>query len=138
MHDHLHAFVSNFIRRHRRDRVLWLISKRQDDKRWRQAKFELFRFSADRHDTRYATRLTHKQSEPSGVGELLRKAGAPQMCYRLNLYAPGQPEEAELPLAEALAVPWFYGGTLISCIPGALVFLNGDVKGDNFLFQKMA
>ena len=100
MQDHLQPFVKNFIRRERRERVLWLLSKRHDAKRWNQARFELIRFSPSRHDTRYATRLTDKQSEPSEIGKLFRKAGAPEMCYRLtlsaNLYAPGQPEEAEL------------------------------------------
>jgi hypothetical protein len=58
------------------------------------------------------------------------------MCYRLTLHTPGQPEEAELPLAEPLAVPFFYGGTLISSIPGALAFLHADVKGDSLFFKK--
>jgi hypothetical protein len=136
MQDHLEQFVNNFICSERRERLLWLISKRDDAERWSQAKFELFRFSPNRHDTRYATRLTDKQSAPSQAGKLLQDAGAPRMCYRLNLFTPDQSEEAELPLTEAVAVPFFYGGTLISSIPGALAFLHGDVKGDTFLFQK--
>jgi hypothetical protein len=137
MQDHLHAFVNNFIRRERRERLNWLISRRCDEKRWFQAKLELLSFSPIRHDLRYAVRLTDDESVPSNLLQRLQRAGAPETCYHLSLYKVGTPsDEEELSLDEALASRHLYGGTLISCIPGILVVLNGDVQGDNFLFMK--
>src|SRR5688572_30340379 len=62
MQGHLQAFVNNFIRRERRERLNWLISRKGDEKRWFQAKLELLSFSPVRHDLRYATRLTDDES----------------------------------------------------------------------------
>jgi hypothetical protein len=137
MQDHLHAFVNNFIRPERRERLNWLISRRRDEKRWFQAKLELFSFSPIRHDLRYAVRLTDDESVPSNLLQRLQRADAPETCYRLSLYKAGRPsDEEELSLDEALASPHLYGGTLISCVPGALVVLSGDVRGHDFLFMK--
>jgi hypothetical protein len=87
----------------------------------------------------YATIFDTRDDEsvPSNLLQRLQRAGAPETCYHLSLYKVGTPsDEEELSLDEALASRHLYGGTLISCIPGILVMLDGDVRGDNFLFMK--
>ena len=88
-------------------------------------------------DLRYATRLSGADSLPPAVAKRLRALGAPNVCYCLSENS--QIDGRELPLDEALAATVGYQmGTLISCIPGALCYYEGEDSGERYVLQRAA
>jgi hypothetical protein len=72
-----------------------------------------------RFDPRFAQHLTGSQAFPGHVEALLRKRGAPSICYVLGSDLDG----SEMPLNEALdAIIGMGNGAFVSCIPGRLGF----------------
>jgi len=90
-----------------------------------------------RLDSRYATRVASTESNARSIERLLRKLGAPEVCYCLS----ENPEldTREMPLGEALAATVGYGmGTLISCVPGKLAYYESEERGERYVLRRAA
>ena len=88
-------------------------------------------------DKRYATRVPSAEATPLAVERLLRHLGAPEICHCLSEST--ELDGRELPLSQALTAVIGQGmGTLISCIPGALAYFEGEDAGERYVLRRAA
>ncbi len=67
----------------------------------------------------------------------LRFRGAPDRCYVISDYK--AIDEREMPLAEAIwQAEWSQMGTLISCLPGRLVYYYDESGARRMLLERRA
>ena len=76
----------------------------------------------------------HKQDAET-IAALLKNLGAPDNCYVVaaDRHLDGQ----MLVLTDALdEVVGFLGGTVISCVPGRLLYFEGEDRGERYVLSK--
>ncbi len=87
-----------------------------------------------RLDPRFCRHLTGSEAFAAPVDALLRKAGAPALCYVLA--ANSQLDGREMRLREALdAIIGDGEGAFISCIPGRLGFYEGAEMKSSYILS---
>jgi len=114
------AIVRSFIVKDKRERFLSFLS---NPKR----RGEITRRLADGReiDSRCHVKIAADQQDPASIAKLLKARGAGADCYVLseNKTLDGK----RMLLLEALAQTVGYGmGTIISCVPGALAYFEGE------------
>ena len=88
-------------------------------------------------DMRYASRVQSADATPLAIERLLRSLGAPETCHCLS--ESSELDGRELPLSQALTAVIGQGmGTLISCIPGALGYFEGEDAGERYVLRRAA
>ena len=121
MDSHEEAFVQSFIAPARKERFSDFVR----DKRKRE-KFirELAHPIPDYLDPRYVERVPKNQDSPSQLHQTLTAIGAPATCYVIS---EGSLDGCSIDLLQALQQTVGYGmGTIISCIPGQLVYIETE------------
>ncbi len=129
---HEESLVRAFASPERADRYLKLLASSRGRSKFLASLAHEFKL-----DHRYATKVGGQESSKESIEKLLRKLGAPDMCYCVseNSGLDGR----ELPLAEALTATIGYGmGTLISCLPGRLAYYESDEPGGRYVLRHAA
>lgn len=128
MNDHERGFLSFLVEptKRRMEALLELGEKRRLDVR------ALLHHSV-RLDRRSSRHLTGSDAFPGPVEAILRKQGAPAICYVLS--ANSDLDGREMPLSDALsAIVGMGDGAFLSCIPGQLGFYEyADIKSSYLL-----
>jgi len=120
MNLHEQAFVENFIDSRRRDRFLAALA---NPKKRDIFKRELHHPKPGFLLTRYVEQINLSQHYTRFIAPQLRKMGAPDQCWVFGNYIDGQP----MSLDQALdALIGMRSGTIISCLPGKLVFFENE------------
>jgi hypothetical protein len=126
------AIVQSFIVKEKRERFRAFLS---DPKRRREITRRLAHSSDV--DGRQFVPIPPTQQTPDGIARLLRLNGAGGDCYVISENA--EIDGRRMPLSEALAETVGYGmGTIISCIPGALAFYEGEALSNRVLLLRKA
>lgn len=88
-----------------------------------------------RLDSRFCRHLTGGEASAAQVEKMLRKKGAPSICYVLA--ADGGLDGREMPLDEALErIVGMGGGAFVSCIPGRLGFYEYEDARSSYLLAR--
>jgi len=130
MNSHEEQFVRAFIVPQKRDRYLTLL----ESKRGRAKLLDGFNHCHDL-DPRYATLIPANQQSDSSIEALLRRKGAPEICYVMsdNREIDGR----EMSLSDALVKTVGVGaGTLISCLPGKLAYFELEDLGERYILAR--
>jgi len=83
-------------------------------------------------DVRWANRIPGANQSPDGIEQLLRMKGAPATCY--VICNDSSIDGRFMPLKEALEEISF--GALLSCIPGALGYFEGESDGERYILER--
>lgn len=128
MNDHERGFLTFLVEptKRRMETLLELGEKRRPDVR------ELLHHSV-RLDRRCSLHLTGSESFSDTIEAILRRRGAPAICYVLS--ANSDLDGREMPLGDALsAIVGMGDGSFVSCIPGQLGFYEyADMKSSYLL-----
>jgi hypothetical protein len=127
---HERSFVTAFVAPPRRDRYLRLLESARGRAKFveRLAHFPDF-------DRRHAELILPAAQEPARIGDILRRYGAPRMCYVLS--ACSDLDRQQMLLTEALGMVVGSGcGTVISCVPGMLAYLELEEPGQRFVLRR--
>ncbi|SRR5581483_365409 len=125
-------FVEAFVTAPKRQRLLDFFASPKA--RWK-ALLELQHFNGDIIDARWAEPVTRAESTPESISQRLRQKGAPDDCYIFS-NAPSLDRRSML-LADAIQAVHGVGcGTVISCIPGALAFFEGELFPDEHILHR--
>lgn len=130
MNDHERGFLAFLAEptKRRLETLLELGEKRRRDVR------ELLHHSV-RLDPRFAQRLKGSEGLPGPLEAMLRKRGAPSVCYVLA--ANGDLDGREMPLREALeAIIGMSNGAFVSCTPGRLGFYEYEDMKSSYLLSR--
>ena len=124
------SLVSAFVVPERRRRYLGLLeSKRGRDKfRGELAHFRHF-------DPRFITTIPARQQTPNDVAAILRKLGAPNVCFVISEADHLDGTDLELGPALAKIVGQHYG-TVLSCLPGSLAYYESEEPGERFILRR--
>ena len=126
------ALIQSFVTQAKRERVAGLLA---NPKRRAKATSSLAHFHA--LDPRWMISLPSDQQDPASVERALRSRGAGDTCYAISEAA--ALDGKRLPLRAALEQVIGYGmGTLLSCIPGALAFYEGEGPSDRCILERRA
>jgi len=126
------ALINSFVVKRKRDRLAGLLA---NPKRRTEATSTLAHFGD--LDVRWVIRLTAAQQDAASVEQALRSRGAGDTCYAVSEAA--ALDGKRLPLRQALEQVIGYGmGTLLSCIPGALGFYEGEGPSDRCILERRA
>ena len=121
------SFVSSFIEKHRRERVLWLLS----NPRRRSEYLNRLNHSSDR-DVRF---MKQTDLDPEDVIAFLKKKGSPSQCYIIS----DEPELDSKNLLLVEAVDRSFGcnwGTVICCIPDRLGFYTEESSARRYILER--
>ncbi len=80
-------------------------------------------------------RVPAEQQDAETIAALLKRLGAPDCCYVVaaDKHLDGQMHD----LIEALdEVVGFLGGTVISCVPGRLLYFEGEDRGERYVLSR--
>ena len=126
---HEAEIVKAFIVKDRRERYLSLLSSPKGRKKFIE---RLPHGISDELDPRYAQRIDGSASQ---IEHLLRRKGAPEICYVIS--EDGGLDGREMPLLEALEETVGRGmGTLISCVPGKLAYFEAEDIGERYILKQ--
>jgi len=124
------AFIRSFVVKQRRDRLIEFLANR---KQRRKATATLAHFRD--LDPRFVVRLSSGEQNPESIARALRQRGAADTCHVIS-------ESAELDgkrLTLEVALEQIVGqgrGTLLSCVPGALGYFEGEEPGDRCILAR--
>lgn len=127
---HERSFVTAFVAPSRQDRYLRLLESARGRAKFveRLAHFPDF-------DRRHAEPVAAAAQEPARIGDILRRHGAPRMCYVLSSCS--DLDGQQMLLTEALGIVVGSGcGTVISCVPGKLAYLELEEPGQRFVLRR--
>ena len=86
-------------------------------------------------DPRMMMSIPKGEQTAEGILDILISRGAPQECCIISESL--DLDQCRMPLAEALEAVVGYGvGTIISCIPGALGYYEGEEKNQRYLLLR--
>jgi hypothetical protein len=127
MNDHEEQFARAFIVPEKRERYLSLLQS----KRGRRKLVAGFHHCHDLDD-RFARLIPSDQQSAGSIEQILKKHGAPEVCYVMaddeNI------DGTEMNLTDALSqVVGMDAGALISCIPGKLAYFEMEGLGKRYL-----
>ena len=126
--NHEYAFVDSFILQNKRKRSIGLL-----DKERRAFLKQLYHFR--NFDLKYLTRIDNKKQEPESILDLLRSRSAGKNCYLFSAH--DALDQKKVNLEEALkVVVGYYGGTIISCLPGVLAYYEGEDRNERYILHK--
>lgn len=96
----------------------------------------LHRLTDDRDfNPKFRVAIIPSQQNPDCVERILKQNGAPEKCYVIS-ESPNI-DGKEMPLREAIEEVLGYGlGSLLSCIPGSLVYYEGEMPNDRYILKK--
>ena len=115
-------FVKTFILRKRKERSLFELGSRK-----KRPKFlnKLSHGYMDTLDGRFMESIPVPNSDPSDIFNLLRKHGAPDLCYAIS--SNDDLDGKEVPLIEALQIAVGYGlPSILLCIPDKLAYFEAE------------
>ena len=122
--DEEEALIRAFVVNTKRDRLAELLS---NPKRRRKATASLAHFRD--LDRRFVIELRPNEHDADSVGRALRQRGAGETCHVISEIP--ELDGKRLPLKIALNEVIGRGmGTLLSCVPGALGYFEGEEPGD--------
>lgn len=125
-------FVEAFVADGKKNRLLGFL--RSSKNRWK-ALLELEHFLPDVIDARYAQPIPRSSSTPEQIIRLLRERGAPADCYVFSNCK--ELDQRVMPLEQAIREVHGIGiGTVVSLIPGRLVFYEGELYPDQFILER--
>lgn len=126
------ALIRSFVVKPKRDRLIEFLSSR---KQRRKATTTLAHFHD--LDPRFIVRLPPDEQSPESIARALRQRGASDTCHVIS-----ESEELDgkrLTLEVALEQVVGQGrGTLLSCVPGALGYFEGEGPGDRCILSRRA
>lgn len=126
------ALIRSFVVKQKRDRLIEFLSS-QKQRRKATATLAHFRDL----DQRFVVRLRSNEQSPESIARALRQRGATDTCHVIS-------ESAELDgkrLSLEVALEQVVGqglGTLLSCVPGALGYFEGEGPGDRCILSRRA
>jgi hypothetical protein len=125
---HEEQTIRSFVSRQKRERYLSFVSRPQTRTKFTHA---LAHFRDI--DSRYKIPIPPSKQSPNGIARILEAKGAASLCYVISEH-PGL-DARELPLKEALETIVGRGmGTIISCIPGRLAFI--ETEDERFILER--
>lgn len=130
MNEHEEKFVKSFIVKSRRERYITQLSS----KKRRHTIIHRLAHNFD-FDEKYAFKIPSSQHIVRVIEKLLFERGAKKTCYIIseNVEIDGK----ELSLSETLKeVVGYTMGTILSCIPGVLVYYESEDIGERYIFYK--
>ena len=130
LHPHEESTVRAFIVRERRERFLELLP---NPKRRRTITDALAHANPAWFDSRFITSIKSSQSSAKGILNTLQAKGAGPKCWLIS--ETSGIDGTEMELREALSQVVGHGmGTIISCIPGQLAFV--ETEDGRFILEK--
>lgn len=130
LHPHEEPTVRAFIVRERRERFLELLP---NPKRRKTITDALAHANPTWFDSRFITSIPSSQSSAESILNTLHAKGAGPKCWLIS--EAKRLDGTEMELSEALSEVVGYGmGTIISCIPGQLAFV--ETEYDRFILEK--
>jgi hypothetical protein len=131
MNPHEELFVSSFIISAKRDRYLSFLG---DPKRRQKILDGLYHMRD--LDEESATTVAPNEQRHENIYQILRSKGSPEICYVISTNR--DLDGKELRLAEVLEEIVGTGddGTIVSCIPGKLVYYEGEDPGTRYVLEK--
>lgn len=125
-------FVESFVRREKKDRLLGFFASKS--KRFKGL-LHLQHFDPEIFDSRFAEKVAADISSPDDLYNLLKSRGASDDCYVFSNCE--TIDQCSMSLHEAVAAVYGIGiGTLISCIPGQLLYFEGELFPDQYILQR--
>ena len=116
------ALIRAFVIKAKRDRLVELLS---NPKRRRKATATLAHFHD--LDPRFVVNLQSQEHNPESVARALRQRGAGDTCHVISDNS--ELDGKRMSLEHALEQVIGYGlGTLLSCVPGALAYFEGEER----------
>jgi len=130
MNAHEEQFARAFIVPEKRERYLSLLQSR----RGRRKLVDGFHHCRDL-DNRFARLISSDQQSAQSIEEVLKKQGAPEICYVMaedpNI------DGKEMNLTDALSeIVGMDAGALVSCIPGKLAYFEMEGLGERYLLVR--
>lgn len=126
--EHEEQTIRSFISRQKRERYLTFISRPQTRNKFTHA---LAHFRDI--DSRYKRPITPSRQNPKEIARILEAKGAGHVCYVISEHP--ALDGRELPLGEALESIVGRGlGSIISCIPGRLAFI--ETEDERFVLER--
>lgn len=128
--DHERLLIQAFIVPSKRTRMIDLLSK---PKRRSKILVKLPHFRD--LNLRYSFKIPSSLQTSKGIHDLLKKKGAPELCYIISIDP--QLDAKKKTLSEALdQIVGFSDGVLISCIPGRLGYYEGEDPGERYILER--
>ena len=127
---HEELLIERLITHSKKERIKFLLQTKKGRKKLRNR----FAHNID-FDPRYIKKLKPSEQTTSDILSLLLKAGSPSNCYIMseNSDIDGQLLDLEKALNKIIG---FGMGSLISCIPGKLVYFEGEEAGQRFIVTR--
>jgi hypothetical protein len=128
--EHEAAFIKSFVLPEKQARWLELLPNAK------RRHIFLHRLADDRDfNPKFRVDIIPSQQKPESVERILKQNGAPERCYVIS--ESPDIDGKEMPLSEALEEVLGYGmGSLLSCIPGKLVYYEGEMLSDRYILKK--
>lgn len=124
------SIVVSFVLRERQRRYLALLESKKGRMKFRAALAHFIDF-----DPRFVRAIPANQQTPRQIEGLLRRLGATDRCIMSS--EADEFDGLELDLSAALArVVGQQWGTLLSCVPEALAYYEGEEPGDRFILHR--
>ncbi len=127
---HEKAFIETFIILSKKERYLFFIKSSKGRIKFLH-KLDHFNDLI----TSYVHQIPHNQQSITKIEILLREKGAPAMCYSISLNREIDGQELSLKAALEETVGRNIG-TLLSCIPGKLVYMENEGFHERYILYK--
>jgi len=124
------AFIRTFITPKKRDRWLKLIAFKKGRRKLRATLAHSPAF-----DPSATVPLSPDQQRASSIYMVLASLGAPQDCYLISENSDWNAKAMDLEQALRSVVGYGFG-TVISCIPGALAYYEGEGPGHRLILRR--
>ena len=118
-------FVRTFVTKDKRSRALYLLSKDENDTKYREELLYKMGFIDVWFKERYVTKISVSIPTNQTVLDILKDKGAPKNCYVITPYHK-ETDGTEMLLEDALDVVVGYGPAIIYCKPKKLAYFEDE------------